>query len=701
MATDTISALGAGSGVDVKALAQSLVDAEKVPRKSAIDDKIKKTESSISGVSAIKFVMGELQTAFAALKDQSDFNVINSRVSDPTAIGITTGPSTPAGTHNITVTALATAQRSISGSDANGGFTALDSAINGSQPFSFKLNAGSFTAPSKVFNSGATANSIATLNFGSLLNGESVTVNGLTFTANTDLTANQVAAAYSNIASGTIASTVATNNSTSAALGSFSGTFATGYSSAAATSGAGNQLVLTSTTQGAANIASPTTTSTTTTVTNTFVTGATRASTSTLSFSALIAGQSVTVNGLSFTAKSAMNATQVAEAFSSIANTGVTAATITAANTNSAKLGTYSGTFAAGYSAGVSATGVVTLTSAANGAADIDTPTSFANIAIDADYTSPAGIVASINAANLGVTAQLINTGHATAPYRIMVTGQTGASNTFTLTPSADIPGLTFSNIQNAGNAALTVNGVPISSSSNKVQNVIVGTTLDLFNTTNNAKLDFSRDTSAIKTKITDLVTKFNDANTMLGVVSDPKSTVETYGATLVGNSIVNTVRTQLRSLITTDSSAKSGGLTALRDLGLSISRTGELTLDATKLDASLQGKFEHVVTMLSANRENQSDFSVLSRGVAGDAVKKIGTLIGATGVLSTQSTNFTTKVTNYKQELEKLDARMTMLLSRYNKQFGSMENLVGQSKSLRTSLESTFEGMMSVYTNK
>ncbi len=701
MATDTISALGAGSGVDVKALAQSLVDAEKIPRKTSIDDKIKKTESSISGISAIKFVMSELQTAFAALKDQSDFNVINTRVSDPTAIGVTSGPSTPAGSHSITVTALATAQRSISGSDVNGGFAALDSAVNASQPFSLNLNSGSFNAPSKVFNSGATANSTATLNFGSLLTGESVTVNGLTFTANSDLTANQVAAAYANIASGAIASTVATNNPASAALGSFSGTFATGYSSAAATTGAGNQLVLTSSTAGAENIAPPTTTSTSSTVTNSFLTGATRASTSTLSFAALIAGQSVTVNGLTFTAKSALNPTQVAEAFSSIANTGVSAATITAANTNSAKLGTYSGTFAAGYSAGVSASGVVTLTSAANGAADIDTPTSFANIAIDADYTSPAGIVASINAANLGVTAQLINTGHASAPYRIMVTGQTGASNTFTLTPSAAIPGLTFSNIQNAGNAALTVNGVPISSSSNKVLNVIVGTTLDLFNTTSNAKLDFSRDTSAVKAKITDLVTKFNDANTMLGVVSDPKSTVETYGATLVGNSIVNTVRTQLRSLITTDSNSKSGGLTALRDIGLSISRTGELTLDATKLDSSLQSKFEHVVTMLSANRENQSDFSVLSRGAAGEAVKKIGTLIGATGLLSTQSTNFTTKVTNYKQELEKLDDRMTMLLSRYNKQFGAMESMVGQSKSMKDSLKSSFEGMMSVYTNK
>ena len=54
--TNTISALGAGSGVDVKSLAQSLVEAEKSPRKSAIDAKIKKSEGGISGYSAVKFV---------------------------------------------------------------------------------------------------------------------------------------------------------------------------------------------------------------------------------------------------------------------------------------------------------------------------------------------------------------------------------------------------------------------------------------------------------------------------------------------------------------------------------------------------------------------------------------------------------------------------------------------------------------------
>ena len=41
----------------------------------------------------------------------------------------------------------------------------------------------------------------------------------------------------------------------------------------------------------------------------------------------------------------------------------------------------------------------------------------------------------------------------------------------------------------------------------------------------------------------------------------------------------------------------------------------------------------------------------------------------------------------------------MTQLMERYNAQFGAMENIVGQSKSLRTSLTSTFEGMMAAYT--
>ncbi len=60
------------------------------------------------------------------------------------------------------------------------------------------------------------------------------------------------------------------------------------------------------------------------------------------------------------------------------------------------------------------------------------TGTQFSNtIAVAATATTPAGIVAAINSANLGITAQLVNTGNIATPYRIMVTGAYGCQQCF------------------------------------------------------------------------------------------------------------------------------------------------------------------------------------------------------------------------------------------------------------------------------
>jgi flagellar hook-associated protein 2 len=240
-------------------------------------------------------------------------------------------------------------------------------------------------------------------------------------------------------------------------------------------------------------------------------------------------------------------------------------------------------------------------------------------------------------------------------------------------------------------------------SSKNTITDAIAGTTLNLISTTKDvpASLIFSRDTTSVASKLDALVTAYNDANTMLGVVSDPNSTVETYGATLVGNNIVSSVRNQMRQMITGNSSTPGGTLTALRDIGFTLDQTGVLSIDKTKLDSSLKSNFDNVVTLVTGNRENQSKFSLLPSGVAGEAVKKLTALLDTTAPLTAQSTNLTTKITAYKKQLADLDTRMTSLLARYNKQFAAMESMVGQSKSLQTNLKSTFDGMMSVYTNK
>ena len=599
--TNTITALGAGSGVDVKALAQSLVDAEKAPRKNLIDGRIKKSESGVSGYAALKYVLNDLKTAFSNLKDQSAFNTVVPRVSQASAISVTTTATASAGSHSVTVTNLAKPQRNISDGV---GFASPLSQLNSGAAFSLVLKKGIDPTPTKVFSLG-----------------------------NPDV------------------------------------------------NGAGGTK-----------------------------------STSTLTLKAMNKGDTLTINGLTMTANKALSASEVGQMFENFNTTSaevIAAGGISASSQNNATLanfGTFSGTFAAGYSSGANNNGVLTLTSTANNAAELAAPvaTQFSNtIAIAASASTPAGIAAAINTSNLGISAQLISTGNAATPYKIMITGASGANNAFSLTSLTSgggaVEGVNFATkLQSAEDAALNVNGMAITSSTNRVTDAIPGTTLELFTTTNGAaSLDFSRDTSTVKTKIQTLVTAFNDANSMLNVVSDPKSTVAEYGATLVGNNVVRTVRSQMRSLITTDSTSPSGGLAALRDLGLSFNRTGTLELDATKLDSALLNKFDNVVTLLTSNQEKLSVTSALPAGAAGDAVKKLTNLLDISGAITTQSNNLTKKITDYQKELATLDTRMTALLTRYNKQFAAMESIVGQSKSLQTGLKSTFEGMMSAYTNK
>ena len=78
-----IKTLGAGSGIDTSALAQSLVDAERIPAEDAINTKITKSEAKISGYAAIRYSANELKNAFSGLNDVSDFNSLAVRNRTP------------------------------------------------------------------------------------------------------------------------------------------------------------------------------------------------------------------------------------------------------------------------------------------------------------------------------------------------------------------------------------------------------------------------------------------------------------------------------------------------------------------------------------------------------------------------------------------------------------------------------------------
>lgn len=102
-----MSALGAGSGIDVESLAKSLVEAERAPRKEVIDGRISKAEGQISGYGAMKYSLSTLQTAFEGLNDASDLASLTVSNSQPTAFTMTTTSAATARAYSLQVTQIA------------------------------------------------------------------------------------------------------------------------------------------------------------------------------------------------------------------------------------------------------------------------------------------------------------------------------------------------------------------------------------------------------------------------------------------------------------------------------------------------------------------------------------------------------------------------------------------------------------------
>ena len=339
----------------------------------------------------------------------------------------------------------------------------------------------------------------------------------------------------------------------------------------------------------------------------------------------------------------------------------------------------------------------ITLTLAASGTG---TGVTAGTISVSSISSTPAGVVSAINAANLGISAYLQYTGSA---YQIMVTGPEGASNGFTLS-SSDTINLPFasSNLQDSCDAVLTVDGVAITSSSNAVTDAIGGVTLNLLATTSSATLGLSNDTTTVKTKIQAMVSAYNDAMSIFDEVTNPKSTLETYGATLVGNSSVRSLRDTLRSLMTAESTTPTsdGSYSYLHDIGVDIDSAGKLSLKTATLDTALASNFSDVVYLMTGNQEALSTYdTTTAAGIAGEASRTLTTALSSSGTMTVESANATDRIAKYQEDLTKLEDRMTQLLARYTKQFSEMDSMVGQTKSTQTGLTSSFEGLMAMYT--
>ena len=335
------------------------------------------------------------------------------------------------------------------------------------------------------------------------------------------------------------------------------------------------------------------------------------------------------------------------------------------------------------------------------------------NVTVEAGNDTPQGIVNAINAANAGVSATLLAEDSSGSNYRIMLTGATGAANSYVVSSTLADSDLGFhdnsngntannsgtKSLQNPADASLTYNGVSITRSSNSLNDVIPGVTLSLVGEHSGgatASVNVVSDRTTLKTKLQDLVVLYNDVKFAMDELADPDSEEEDVGGSLANDlATIRTVRDTIYQAVTQDSSTPSGNVTALRDIGVSVTRDGSLSFTESTYDTVAASNFDDISTMLSAGTNNQSRYDGQSQGLATDAVIKLETLTDSiSGIFVTRTDSAKTAIKRYEADLQALEDRMEAVYNRYLQQFTVMESLVNTLNSTRESMSTTWENM-------
>lgn len=225
-----------------------------------------------------------------------------------------------------------------------------------------------------------------------------------------------------------------------------------------------------------------------------------------------------------------------------------------------------------------------------------------------ADTDSLADIASKINSAVSGVTATVRSTTDSktnTTTYKLDIAGAS-ATPTFTdsgnFLSSIGIVQKSYGNqLVQAQDAAYTLDGVNLTSSTNTITSTIPGATLTLLKgtvaTPGTATLNLTKDISGIKSKITGLQSAYNNFIDYIKENSDfDKDTYQT--GQLFGDPYANQIKNTVQSNLFKNFTGGTGTNTNLTALGFAFDKEGKLTLDDAKLTSALNNNLTQVANL-------------------------------------------------------------------------------------------------------
>ena len=299
---------------------------------------------------------------------------------------------------------------------------------------------------------------------------------------------------------------------------------------------------------------------------------------------------------------------------------------------------------------------------------------------IDYDASSTlADVVDAINSKASGVQASTVFDG--TAYHLFLRAADTGVANAISYTESGD--GLGITRTVTAADAKITLGDVPVSRSSNHLDDVVAGLTLDLLATTPDgdagATVTIASDVSGAKGKLKSLVAAYNN-------IASALSSQLSYNGTQKGQDTLfadPTLQGLSRALGTAVSSSYGGQSLGL--LGVTLASDGTMAVDDTKLAAALAKNPRALESLLAGTDGLGATFvSLVKRYTASD------------GVLAAKQTELKNEITGYDTQIQKVEDTASSLETRLRQQFSNLEQMMSAMSSQSSYITKIFSSTTS-----
>lgn len=290
-------------------------------------------------------------------------------------------------------------------------------------------------------------------------------------------------------------------------------------------------------------------------------------------------------------------------------------------------------------------------------------------------------IAAAINARKAGVTASVITDADGSA--YLSLKGTTGAAQAFTLAGSTSslqqidvgVGKASSRFTATAQDAALTVDGVPVTRTSNTISDLIPGAKLQLTGLGSTA-LSSTTPTDALTGAVNDFVTTYNQVVAAVKEQTDPITGVlkNDSGAKALLSSLQGLT---LASLIP---NAGAGTPTTLAAIGVRTNRDGTLEVDTTALSTAMANYPDTIEAMLAFSADGSSGLNAKMKALTTQATSALYGL----GASALSYSAAQTKVTDQQNSMKDDEATTS---TRLTAQYAAMNSRVAAYKSTQTFL--------------